>query len=197
MGNEFGALEAAGVAVRFGPAVKVGSLRYFDAEGEFAGGLAALLGGPIPAALSASRRDLGDGSDVILVWRSPSEIWVVSGNSSCHAALERYAAGCAGGCFVEQTGGIVLLSVTGTQAVSLLSRLAAITAIPRPGQALSARFADLGVTAVCLQPDQILLFIERVYAAHVWAWIRATLADWPANPGIAGATRLKEWDGSG
>jgi sarcosine oxidase gamma subunit len=179
MGIDSAALEAAGVSVRLERTVPAGSLRYFDPAGAFAAGVAALLGGPIPAPLSAVRRVV-DGSPLptILVWRSPTETWVVHGDSGCHAALERYAAPRADGCFVDQTGGLVLVTVTGDRAASLLARVAATSTIPAPGQALTGRFADVTATAVCLEAGETFLFVERAHGAHLWGWFRETLADW-------------------
>jgi sarcosine oxidase gamma subunit len=169
-------LAAAGVTVRIEPRVVAGTLRYFDADGGFAAGVAAVLGTPIPAALGARQCAFPTGSSGMLIWRSPTETWVVGGDSRCHAALERYAEGRDDGCYVDQTGGIVALSVTGANARGLLARLG--SAAPEPGQALTARFADVAVTAACCAPEEIWMLVERVHAQHLRAWIGETLADW-------------------
>lgn len=176
-GEEGLVLEAGGIAVRLEHGVTAGSLRYFDARGDFTGGLAAVLGGPIPAPQTAARHVFADGSDVVLAWRSPTETLLICGDERRHAEIERYAAARTDGCFVDQTGGIVQLTVTGTRTAEMLSRLGSNSAVPQPGQAHTARFAELGVTALCLRPGEILLLVERVYSRHLLAWIRETLAD--------------------
>jgi len=170
-------LDAPGISVTLDYGVKIGSLRYFDADGGFTSAVSTVLGGPIPAPLTALRREFDDGSDLVLAWRSPTETLILGGNDGHRAGIERYAAGRSDGCFVDQTGGIVRLGISGARTVEMLSRLGSNSVIPTPGQAHTARFAELGVTALCLRPGEMFLLVERVYAPHLLAWIRETLAD--------------------
>ncbi len=188
-GGEQGlAIEAGGITVRLERGVKVGSLRYFDACGGFTAGVADVLGGRIPAPLTAVRRVFGDGSDIVLAWRSPTETLMICPDDRRHAQIERQAAAQTDGCFVDQSGGILLLTVTGTRAAEMLSRLGSNLGVPQIGQAQTARFAELSVTALCIRPGEILLLVERVYIGHLLAWIRETLADFqePKESGVWG-----------
>ena len=171
------ALEAGGVAVRVDPGAKTASLRYFDADGGFTSRMAEVLGGPIPSPLEAVLHRFADEPDVLMAWRSPTETLVIGGGDARRATIERHASGSTEGCFVDQTGGIVMLTVSGERTGDLLSRLGSNSVIPRPGQAHTARFAELAVTAVCVRPGEVHLLVERVYVRHLVAWIRETLAD--------------------
>ena len=170
-------LQGGDLVVTLEGGVKTGSLRYFDADGGFASGMAAVLGGPIPAPLAAARHEFGDGSDLVLAWRSPTETLIITGNEVRLAEIERRAAGRTDVCFVDQTGGIVVIQVAGGRTHEMLARLGSSAAIPRPGRAHTTRFAELGVTALCLRSGEILLLVERVHARHLMSWIRETLAD--------------------
>jgi sarcosine oxidase gamma subunit len=170
-------LEAVGVSVKRQESVAVGSLRYFVAPGSFTAAMVAVLGGPLPPPLGAVRHDSEEGSAVVLAWRSPTETLVVCHDAARVALIEHHAAGRADGCFVDQSGGIVPIQISGPRMVELLSRLVSVPAIPQPGQALTARYAELGVTALCLRPGEIQLLVERCYVAHLMAWMGETLAD--------------------
>jgi hypothetical protein len=45
------------------------------------------------------------------------------------------------------------------------------------GEALTSRLAELAVLALCVRAGEILLLVDRVYADHLWAWIRESAAD--------------------
>ncbi|MGC2033499.1 MAG: hypothetical protein WA642_26015, partial [Steroidobacteraceae bacterium] len=72
---------------------------------------------------------------------------------------------------------ICVLRVQGPRAGELLQRLGAVTAIPGLGEARGSRLAEVHVLTACVQRAEYLLFVERVYAAHLIEWIRLTLAD--------------------
>ena len=171
------ALDAAGVRVAAVAGGRVASLRYFDRGGTFGRALSQALGEPLPltqrAALAAPGRD----AEMLLAWRSPTETLLLCGSAAAFAELEQRLAGAGDGCLVEQTGGICVFRVQGARAAEFLQRFAASTAIPAVGEARGGRMADLHVLTACVQTGEFLVFVERVYAAHLAEWMRATAAD--------------------
>jgi hypothetical protein len=61
--------------------------------------------------------------------------------------------------------------------LDLMSRIGASATLPKPGQALSGRIAELAVMALCEPELELILLIECVYADHLLGWIHATTAD--------------------
>ena len=78
---------------------------------------------------------------------------------------------------VDQSGGIRVLRVGGPRARDLLLRLGAASALPQPGEARTARLAELPVLTIGEEAGGYLLLVERVYANHLFEWIHATAAD--------------------
>jgi hypothetical protein len=58
-----------------------------------------------------------------------------------------------------------------------LVRIGAAAAVPKPGEALIGRFAELTVLALCLRQSEFVLLVDRVYAEHLLGWISATIGD--------------------
>jgi hypothetical protein len=171
-------IDAAGVSVRPDRSLRIGSLRHFDSAGAFVEGLAGLMGGALPKPLEVVRRwSAAGGSEILLGWRSPTETLMISGCAAIFAAVERYAVDRSDGCFVDQSSGVRAWMVSGDRCRELLTRLGAPTAIPAPGGCVTGRLAELTVTSLSLRSGETLLLVERVYSAHLMAWIRATLAD--------------------
>jgi heterotetrameric sarcosine oxidase gamma subunit len=170
-------LDAAGVRVAAVVQVHVASLRYFDRGGRFGSALEQALGEPLPrtqrAALGAPGRD----GQTLLAWRSPTETLLLCGSGATFAELERRLADAGDGYMVDQSGGICVVRVQGERATEFLQRCAASTAIPALGEARGGRMAELHVLTACVQAGEILVFVERVYAAHLADWMRATAAD--------------------
>ena len=170
---------ADGVAVDLDRSVQIASLRYFDA-GAFSARLASLFGCGLPDALGALRaRFAASGEECIFLWRSPTESWLLSATSMPIAALERELAGAEDCRLIPQTGGIFVLHVEGPRTADLLERLGSTASIPRAGEALTGRFADITVTLVGVQANEVVLLVDRAYADHLRGWIRETLADFP------------------
>lgn len=180
---------APGVSVGPIAFARTGALRYFDAAGAFASGLAAHAGGPLPQPLRAvhyaaagaapaegARPDCGEPPGIVLAFRSPTETWVLC-NAATFDAIERFAAPRTDGCLVEQTGGIGCCRVSGARAADFLARLGSSVAVPGVGQAFTGRFADVTATCVCIRAGEIILLADRVYVDHLAAWMRATLDD--------------------
>jgi sarcosine oxidase gamma subunit len=181
---------ADGLSVRWDHGLRVASLRYFDPASSFAAEVAEMLGGSLPEPLRAHGRLLaaaGDdassegastaGSEIVLAWRSPTETVLVTADAGCLAAVGRFAANRSDGCLVDQTGGILTLVVGGARAPDLLPRLGSTDAVPALGEARTSRLAELSVMSLCTRPGEILLLVERVYARHLFGWIRETVAD--------------------
>jgi sarcosine oxidase gamma subunit len=177
-----GGISADGLTVRWDHGLIVASLRYFDA-GPFAAEVGEVLGGPLPAPLRAHRRLLAPesagtaGSELVLAWRSPTETLLLTADAGCLTAVGGFAAARSDGCLVDQTGGILALVVGGARAPDLLLRLGSTDAIPALGEARTTRLAELSVTSLCTRPNQVMLLVERVYARHLFGWIRETVAD--------------------
>jgi heterotetrameric sarcosine oxidase gamma subunit len=172
------AIEANGWSAAAVSGLQIASLRYFDRTGSFAAAVSEALGQPLPEPRRVidARHSAGDGR-VMLAWRSPTETTLVCENSAAFADLERRLAGATGGCMVDMTGGISVTRLRGPQVRELLLRLGAQSAIPRVGEALSGRCAEVSALTACIQEGEYLCFVERVYAAHVLEWIRMTAAD--------------------
>jgi hypothetical protein len=122
-------------------------------------------------------RTAADGAaQTVLAWRSPTETWLLSSSAEHIAAVEERAAGRTDGCCIEQTGGILIWKVGGVRTADFLARLGAAV-MPTPGEARTARLADLSVTRVCVRPAHIMLLVDRAYGPHVLGWMRETAAD--------------------
>jgi sarcosine oxidase gamma subunit len=171
-------IEAEGISVKIDFGLRIASLRYFDAAGGFADAVREILGRPLPQPLHAVRID-GATADAhgILAWRSPTETLFLSSDAGPFNAVEGRLGDVPDGCLVNQTGGIRALRVRGSRARDLLLRLGAATAIPGPGEARSSRLAELQVLVVCVQSDELILLVERVYADHLLEWMAVTVAD--------------------
>jgi hypothetical protein len=172
------AVEIDGLSVSDDPGLQVASLRYFDTAGAFAGAVREIIGRPVPEPLHATQVEPPpNNAHFILAWRSPTETLLLCSDRVAFADLERRLAAAADGCMVEQTGGIRVLRVQGFRTRELFLRLGATTAIPSLGEARSGRLAEVHVLTACVQAREFLLLVERVYAAHLLEWIRATAAD--------------------
>jgi sarcosine oxidase gamma subunit len=142
-----------------------------------------VLGGCLPAPLRAHRCVLAAegeqaaASEVVLAWRGPTETLIVTADTAWLAAVGRFAADRSDGCLVDQTGGILSLTLAGPRAPDLLLRLGSTDSIPALGEARTTRLAELSVMSLCTRPGEILLLVERVYVRHLFGWIRETVTD--------------------
>ncbi|MDE2294910.1 MAG: hypothetical protein KGL36_05540 [Gammaproteobacteria bacterium] len=166
-----------GVTAERDRAIRVASLRYFDPmRGEAR--VAPVLGCALPAAGRLERQRLPGGADPFaLLWRSPSETWVLAGTPAPIDALRRGLGPNEEISLVDQSGGIAGIHLAGARALAVLQRLGSSRSIPRVGEARTGRFADVVVTVAGWQADEYLLLVERAYCAHLLDWIRETLAD--------------------
>lgn len=167
-------IEGAGLAVRVDQAMCAASLRYFAAEGAFVSAVRDATGVALPKPLEAARSPDGG---LILAWRSPSETLLLTPSAQRLGDLEARLTGGADGCLVNLTGGLKVLRITGERPAELLRRLGGTASVPRPGEARRSRLADVAVVALCVEPGEVLLLVDRAYAGHLFGWIRETLLD--------------------
>ncbi len=168
-------IEADGLSVSIDGDYLAASLRYFDWQGGFVAMLRNALGAALPEPLRAIQGVAP--APFILIWRSPTETLLLSKDPPAFARLEAELAAAADGCMVNQTGGLCVVRIQGRRTDDLLTRLGAMSAIPRIGEACTGRFAELQATAVRVAADQVLLIVERVYADHLLEWIAVTVGD--------------------
>ena len=171
-------LEGAGLSVHLDDAMQTAALRYFAGDGAFTAAVRELAALALPKVLQAACT--ADGR-LLLAWRSPTETLCLTDSSARLSDLEAKLAGAADGCFVNLSGGLQVLRVTGERIPDLLSRLGGTASIPRPGEARRSRMADVPVLALSLRARETLLLVDRGYAEHLLRWIRETLLDF-ADP---------------
>ena len=173
-----GAIQADGLSIRVDPEILAASLRYFDARGSFAAAVCDAVGGPLPGPLRAVHIESASSHAALtLAWRSPTETLLLCKDPQSFAQLELKLAGEAEGCMVDQTGGIRAIRVRGARTEDLVTRLGANAIYPELGEARTGRLAELQVTAVRIQAEELLLLVERVYADHLLEWIAVTVGD--------------------
>jgi sarcosine oxidase gamma subunit len=170
-------IEIPGLGIEALQGLHIASLRYFDSAGNFSGIVRQVLGTAPPQAGQAVRARASAEVLEFLLWRSPTETWLVSADGALIGALATALAAARDGCMVDQTGGIRVFRLRGARATDLLLRLGSTTAIPATGEARTGRVAELTVTTLSIQAGETLLLVERVYADHLRAWMRATAAD--------------------
>ncbi len=154
------------------------SLRHFTRDGMFATAVRDGIGQSLPLPLQAvAFSPPAHDAQAVLAWRSPTETLFLCSSSAVFAQVERRLADAADGCMVDQTGGISMVEVQGRRAFDLLQRIGGRAGIPALSEARGSRMAEVHVLTACIQPGEYLLLVERVYAAHLAGWVRATAAD--------------------
>jgi heterotetrameric sarcosine oxidase gamma subunit len=164
----------AGLSVRVDEALQVATLRYFGPDGEFAEAVHEVTGLTLPRAQEAASAPDGQ---LILAWRSPTETLCLAGDPARLAQIAARLTGPADGCFVNLSGGVKVVRVSGTRVSELLCRLGGSSSVPQPGEARRSRMADVPVLAVSLTAGETLLVVDRAYIEHLMGWIRETLLD--------------------
>lgn len=172
-----------GLTVEVAEGMQVATLRHLAADGPFAHAVRGCTGVALPAVLqvvevSAERE--APATQMILAWRSPTETLCITRSAARLSQLQAAVAGAADGCFVDLTGGLEVVRVTGNRLAGLLCRLGGSRSLPPPGEARRSRLADVPVLAVSLRPEETFLVLDRVYLQHLLGWIRETLADFAA-----------------
>ena len=188
--RESGALapvEAQGLSARVEEAICIASLRHFSSDGAFALQLRAILGTTLPETGRMLRVRAGaPEADWLLAWRRPGETLALTPQPAALEALEAAVQDAGDGCLVELTGGLLPLHVRGGGLAALLARTAGTHVAPRPGECRTGRLADVPVTLLGLESEEVLMLVERAYAAHVLATIRVTAEDLGASGGAGG-----------
>ena len=156
------------------------TLRCFDAAGPFAAAVAAATATPLPAPLTARvvPEAAGAGAGIVLAWLRPTETLALCDLAAPLADLRERLAGAAAGHVVDLSGGLKAFRLRGARVADLLSRLGSAALGMGPGDARRGRFGDVPVLALSVRSGEVLLVVDRAYAAHLGGWIEATLADW-------------------
>lgn len=175
--------EADGVEVVSLKGMHAAALRYFDIEGPFAAAVLAATGAALPKPLTTHIAALTGATahDFVLAWSRPTETLALSEDAGALDELERRLAMADGGYVVNLSGGLAVFRLSGPRVADLLQRLG-VAGAPRPGEARRGRLADVAVMTLCAHEGEVLLAVDRAYAAHLLGWIGETLADgWRAT----------------
>jgi heterotetrameric sarcosine oxidase gamma subunit len=158
--------------------VRAASLRYFASmAADISASIEAAVGLAIPDALKANRvRTDGRQGTSILAWLSPTETLLLSTDDLRFDQLAACIAA-AGGYFVDQTGGIAVLKVTGKRTEDLLLRIGLSDSFPDIGEAKRSRMADVSVLALRVCSGVTLLVVNRTHTEHLMNWIRVSALD--------------------
>ncbi len=167
-------LEIEGLRVRCEEDWHAAALRYLNADGKFARHAAAALGQTLPAALTFSARGATQAPDLLLAWRSPSETLLLCRDPG---PLRTVSGIEADGCCIDLTHGRCVLRIEGIRGGELVMRLGGTALDPPPGGARSGRLAEVPGLTLRLDADLLLLVVDRLYADHLLAWIRLSVAD--------------------
>lgn len=154
------------------------SLRYFTPAGDFAQAVHEACGVALPEVGRAVSTPNGR---LLLAWRSPTETILLAASAGELNALRVAVAEATDGCFIELTGGLKVLDLSGERIAQLLCRLGGSAGVPAPGEARRSRLADVPVLALSLREHEVQLLVERVYLPHLLGWMRETLLDLPAT----------------
>jgi heterotetrameric sarcosine oxidase gamma subunit len=174
----FAAIENPRLRVELLPQWQTASLRYFEREGTFARMVSEVSGLELPDALGVAHvADDHRQAASLLAWRSPTETTLVTDDTRLIDSLQTAAAALDDGCVIDQRGGLLVLRAAGPAAADLLARKAGHGAIPAINESRRARFAEIAVSLVKIRVDEVLLIVDRIYAPHLMASIRASAAD--------------------
>jgi sarcosine oxidase gamma subunit len=183
-----GEISVDGLSVQIDRAVCVTALRYFGEHRAATAIVQSFTGAALPAPLAAVAARGGrppwgqerrNHDRWILAWRSPTETWLLCAEEQEMAELHARIGTLPDACAVDQTGGIAVLRVRGERAADMLLRLGSTASVPAQGEARTSRVAELAVTALRVQADEMLLLLDQAYADHLLGWIAATARDLP------------------
>jgi heterotetrameric sarcosine oxidase gamma subunit len=171
------AIDSPRLQVELQPQWHVASFRYFARDGAFTRMVSTVTGLDVPAELRAAHN--GDDTKpavTLLAWRSPTETMLLTRDAELLSSLQTAAAMLNDGSVVDQRGGLLVLRARG-QTAPLVARKAGHGALPAIGESRRARFAEISVLMVKVQAEEILFLVDRTYAPHFMASIRASAAD--------------------
>ncbi len=144
-----------------------------------AGGVAA-----IEAALAAhdlaplAKPGACNGADPWLAWISPAEsLLLTSHHAVADGVLRELAPGrVALACALDQSGGCLVFELLGANVDNVLQHLLDVSAIPqRAGQSNRGRLMDISAVVIRLEPDRVLLVVDRMHGIYAAQWLRHAL----------------------
>jgi hypothetical protein len=118
------------------------------------------------------------GNDPWLLWTGPTECLLLSSQGGLvDGVLQALAPGRETLAFaVDRSAGCQVFDLLGSGVADLLPRLVDASAIPqRTGQGHRARWMDIGALLVRVEPDRVLLVIDRMHGVYAAQWIRHAL----------------------
>lgn len=159
--------------------MQVASLRYFKAEGAFAGAFAAATGTALPPTRTAVRASLpaAEVEPLVFSWMRPTETLALTAGVAALKELTARLANAEGGQLVLLSGGLHLLKLGGARVAELVGRLGSAGAT-RLNEVRRVRLADIPALLLSVQDGEVLLAVDRAYAAHLCEWLDVTLRDW-------------------
>jgi sarcosine oxidase gamma subunit len=109
------------------------------------------------------------------LWRSPSEVILLTTHRNLADAALATMIGTSLACAVDQTDGVVALELKGQQLDDLLLRLVDSRSLPRlPGASSQARLVDISITLVRHESDRLWILSERPQADYLMNWLQHT-----------------------
>ena len=114
------------------------------------------------------------GTDPWLVWRSPSETWLVSSQAAHGEPVSQALAPgihplC---CALDIGAGVLAVDLQGPMLDGLMARLVAAESLPRhAGEGTSARLGEIRVALLRLAADRLWILADRAHDHHLHAWL--------------------------
>ena len=109
------------------------------------------------------------------LWRSPSEVILLTTHRNLADAALAKMVGTSLACAVDQTDGVLALELQGQQLNDLLLRLVDNRSLPRlPGTSSQARLVDISITLVRHEADRLWILSERPQADYLMNWLQHT-----------------------
>jgi len=109
------------------------------------------------------------------LWRSPSEVILLTTHRNLADAALAKMVGTSLACSVDQTDGVLALELQGQQLNDLLLRLVDSRSLPRlPGTSSQARLVDISISLVRHEADRLWILSERPQADYLMNWLQHT-----------------------
>lgn len=163
-------IDAGALAVRRIEPLAVIALRHLPGACDaLAAALRAVGVAAIPAPGQVIGKESGHGAWAL--WRSPSEITLLTCEPSTAQAAVASLVHTHLACAVDQSQGTLALELQGQQVDELLQRLVDSRSVPiRPGVVTRARLADIAVTLLRQQTDTLWLLADRSHEHYLISW---------------------------
>lgn len=140
--------------------------------------------GAIEAALAAhglaplAKPGACKGADPWLAWINPAEsLLLTSHHAVADGVLRELAPGrVALACALDQSGGCLVVELLGANVDKVLQHLLDVSAIPqRAGQSSRVKLMDISAVVIRLEPDRVLLVVDRMHGIYAAQWLRHAL----------------------